>query len=268
MKLASPAKINLFFRVLSKRADGYHEIETLLQAIDLFDTLLIEPHSKDLFSCSDPRLPLDETNLVIRALSLFRKRYSFDMPLRIHLEKRIPMEAGLGGGSGNAATLLWGINLLAGRVATSLELSALGAELGSDVPFFFSTGTAYCSGRGEHVASLAAMRGEGWLAIPPFRLSTRQVYETLRIDALDMQNVWRNDLESAAFSLAPKLSLFKDWLNGFRFDRVAMTGSGSAFFCFGPSRRLDSSFIPFRFAQRSPEGWYTQNDSRIGEKHF
>src|SRR3990167_2918479 len=115
MKLFSPGKINLFFRVLAKRSDGFHQIASLYQAIDLFDILTIERAELDSFTCTDPKLSCDHSNLISKALTLFRTHFSLDFGIRVHLEKRIPMEAGLGGGSSNAATLLWGVNELANR---------------------------------------------------------------------------------------------------------------------------------------------------------
>ena len=148
MKFLSPAKLNLFLRVLRKRSDGYHELASLFQAIDLVDALHVREVSEDRFSCSDPAL-LGPSNLVLRALKLFREKTGLQFPVEMHLEKRIPMQSGLGGGSSNAATALFALNVLAGRVATEEQLCAWSQEIGSDVPFFFSLGTAYCTGRGK-----------------------------------------------------------------------------------------------------------------------
>ena len=117
MRYFSPAKINLFFRVLSKRLDGYHDIASVMQAIDLGDVLTFTNHPRDQMTCSDPTLPCDETNLVMKALKRFREYYSLSS-VHIHLEKHVPMQSGLGGGSSNAATVLWALNEQIGRRAT------------------------------------------------------------------------------------------------------------------------------------------------------
>lgn len=112
LRLFSPAKINLFLHIVSKRSDGYHELSSLFQTITLGDRLTIELSDKDQLSCSDPQLPIDSTNLVLKATALFRKKTGLNPFFKIHLDKKIPIQAGLGGGSSNAATALWGCNLI------------------------------------------------------------------------------------------------------------------------------------------------------------
>ena len=133
----SPAKINLFFRVLSKRSDGYHNIASLYQTINFGDDLFVNKTAgQDLFTTSDRTLPLGKGNLVVRAIQLFRESYPLPS-VHIHLKKRIPKEAGLGGGSSNAATTLWALNQISGSLAGLDDLIRMGSEIGSDVPFFF-----------------------------------------------------------------------------------------------------------------------------------
>ena len=133
----SPAKLNLSFRILGKRLDGYHEIASLVSVINFGDTLTFETSSSDVLTCSDPSLPCGDSNLIARALHLFRARSSLSFGIKIHLDKRIPMQAGLGGGSSNAATTLWALNERMGRPYSLAELCFMGASLGSDVPLFF-----------------------------------------------------------------------------------------------------------------------------------
>lgn len=140
--LFSPAKINLFLRVLGKRSDGYHEIASLFQAINLGDNLTFTLSEQDHLTCSDPHLPCDHTNLVIKAVHLFRKKTNLDTPVTIHLEKEIPSQAGLGGGSSNAATTLWALNALHNYPYTIGQLQIWSAEIGSDIPFFFLSGNS------------------------------------------------------------------------------------------------------------------------------
>jgi 4-diphosphocytidyl-2-C-methyl-D-erythritol kinase len=262
----SPAKINLFFRVLRKRSDGFHEIASLYQAIDLFDRISFSKSEADSLTCSDPQLSCGGDNLIVKALNLFRSHYPVPCGINIHLEKRIPMQAGLGGGSGNAATTLWGLNEWAGRPANLDQLITMGASLGSDVAFFFSHGTAYCTGRGEILEPFTLPRSlEGWLAKPPFGLSTPLVYRETRIEELTDRDpkeilagypLFYNDLEPAAFRLEPRLDSFRKQLEQMGFESVTMTGSGTAFFCIGGSRPNSIEMTPFRSIQRDADAWF------------
>ena len=251
----SPAKINLSFQVLSKRLDGYHEIASLYQAIDLFDTLSLQQSNQDLLTCTDPELLCDETNLVWRALLLFRKHSLFP-PVHLHLEKQIPMQAGLGGGSSNAATALWALNCFAGNPFSLGELRELGSALGSDVPFFLSCGTAFCTGRGEKLEERELFAVQGYLVKPPYGLSTPAVYRETRIAELKAaRGRYFNDLEPAAMRLEPQLVDFKRHLFSLGFHTVCMTGSGSAFFCLGEGSSPKGA-IPFKSISRSSSEWY------------
>lgn len=255
----SPAKLNLFFRVLRRRDDGYHEIASLYQAIAFGDNLILRPHSVDLFTCSDPELPCDATNLVVKALKLFRTHYSFPS-VHLYLEKRIPKEAGLGGGSSNAATTLWALNQFANRPASVSKLQEMAATIGSDVPFFFSTGSAYCTGRGEIIRSINLPNMSFSIAKPPFGLSTQAVYRQVNVDEIEPidplvllesfregKPILRNDLEPFAMRLEPRLAAFKQSLK----DPCAMTGSGTAFF------RLTDEIAAYPSCIRAADSWFS-----------
>jgi 4-diphosphocytidyl-2-C-methyl-D-erythritol kinase len=243
LSFISPAKINLFFRVLHKREDGFHEIASLYQAIDLCDTLYFTLSEKDLFTCSDPSLAMDAQNLVCKALDLFRKKTGRSDPVAIHLEKKIPMQAGLGGGSSNAATALFALNELFSTNLSQKDLIELGSILGSDVPFFFMAGTAYCTGRGEKLQEVPFpenLRSSCiWIAKPKVGLSTPIVYAVCRPELLPLRDpkesvsLFYNDLEMAAFSLFPELGALKAALLESGFETVVLCGSGTAFFCIG-----------------------------------
>ncbi len=234
LSFLSPAKINVFFRVLHRRKDGFHEISSLYQAINLFDTLRISLSSKDEFTCSEPSLFLDHTNLVNKALALFRKKTGSSLCFSIHLDKKIPMQAGLGGGSSNAATALWAFAKLTGLSISQDVLFSWGAELGSDVPFFFSSGTARASGRGEVLVDAnPCIVSPFWIVKPKGGLSTAAVYQNCKPSSEKHREgeVLYNDLEEAAFSLDPSLQNLKKALLSFGFDTVLLCGSGTAFFC-------------------------------------
>src|SRR5438105_5682461 len=149
----APAKVNLYLEVLAKRADGYHEIATLMVAVSLFDTLEFkEEASGDLaLRCSDPNLSTGPDNLIRRAAEGLRRRTGCARGASIRLQKRIPKAAGLAGGSTDAAATLAGLNRLWRLGLKDAELAEVGAEIGSDVPFFFATPAAWCTGRGEKV---------------------------------------------------------------------------------------------------------------------
>ncbi len=252
----SPAKLNLFFQVIRKRPDGYHEIASLYQAIDLFDRLFFSEAKSDQITCTDPSIPLDGNNLIARALKIFRKKYPTP-PLHIHIEKQIPSQAGLGGGSSNAATALWAINEMMGKPAAIKDLMEMGAEIGSDVPFFFSSGCGYCTGRGEKIEEREHRLLTGFLAKPNFGLSTALVYQNTRIEEMPTKKKFFNDLESAAFRLEPRLVEIKRLLQ-LQFKQVTMTGSGTAFFCLDgtPSSIEGVSFFSFCSITRNQLMWY------------
>jgi len=268
LTLFSPAKINLFLRVLRRREDGYHDLASLMQAVDLGDTLEFSLSSRDVFLCTDPVLEKDPKNLVLQALKLFRERTGYVAPLTLHLKKHIPLEAGLGGGSSNAATTLWGLNHLFQAGIDDGTLQAWGGELGSDVPFFFSTGTAYCEGRGEQVTSyprppLATL----YLHKPSFGLSTRAMFQALNLtqqhyaptQLLDRcyssEPCFHNDFEEVAFTLYPELAALKERL-GASYRFVWMTGSGSSLIGYKPLQPA-SEGLPLHSLSRISGQWYT-----------
>lgn len=280
MRYFSPAKLNLFFRVLGRRSDGFHEIASLFQTIDLGDNLEIEQAGEDRLTSSDPQLPCDEKNLVVKALHLFRLRTGLgSFRVQAHLEKNIPMEAGLGGGSSNAATMLFACNEIAGYPASMQELARWASELGSDAAFFFSSGSAYCTGRGENFvdqnfqAERVLVPGQAWIAKPSFGVSTQKAYAASRPEHLEQRDPlaalesflkgtpqFFNDLEVSSFFLCPQLLDVKTALLEAGFSTVVMTGSGSAFICLGLAKAPQVqglSFTPIRPLQREKQEWYS-----------
>lgn len=278
--LFSPAKINLFLQIKGRRPDGFHELSSLFQTLSLGDTIDIETtNGKGLsVSCSDSTLPTDGRNLAFRAVERFWEHTGISTGIKLHLSKRIPMEAGLGGGSSNAATVLWGLNELFGRPLKLEELVDLGADLGSDVPFFFSRGSALCEGRGERLTYLSSLPPQDLLLVKPqFGLSTARVYQEFRPEDrqdLDTKEALRhfaegnwqcwNDLEPAAFRLNPELATFKHFLSECSSGPVMMSGSGTAFFCVGqkemeiPENCLG---IPTGFLNRGVGEWYVEESA-------
>lgn len=271
--LRSPAKVNLFLQIRGRCSDGYHELASLFQAISLCDHLHFKESECDLLTCSDPTLPVDHTNLISKAVHLFRSKTGIKRHWTIHVQKNIPQQAGLGGGSSNAATTLWALNALHGKPATEDELVAWGAALGSDVPFFLSSGTAYCTGRGEVIRSLSPLQNATlWIVKPKEGLPTVQVYAKLKechMSTGDPQkaltsffngsSTYFNDLEKPAFDLLPSLATLKQKLLNFGFSNVLMSGSGSSFFCVGEADPADvSDCLTFKvhYLQRQSNFWY------------
>lgn len=272
LSLFSPAKLNLFFRVLSKRDDGYHEIASLMQAISLGDRLYFERSDRDELTSNDPSLPCDESNLVQRALTLFRQKTGISFPVKIFIEKSIPIEGGLGGGSSNLATTLWALNELSGSRASLSELREWAGIFTSDGPFFFSEGTAYCTGRGEKIKNLSpAPRKNLWLAKVDIGMSTPLVYSRCIPNACSNEDpqkllekgTYINDLEAPVFTLEPKLEKLKHDLLALGFEAATMTGSGSTFFCFGEVENPSLPgvhFIEAPFLTRSENDWYNSHE--------
>lgn len=160
LKLESPAKVNLHLALLGLRDDGFHELAMVMQAIDFCDELVLEPHSGLQLHCEGLELANDHTNLVMQAAQLLRKAFpERQLDARIHLRKRIPLRAGLGGGSSNAAATLMGLNRFWDLGLSTEELQLYGAQLGSDVPFFIAGGTQLCFGRGERLEPVAKPAG-------------------------------------------------------------------------------------------------------------
>ena len=273
LSLFSPAKINLFLQVGSKREDGYHELSSLMQTVSLGDFISYQVAQKDSFSCSDTLLPIDDNNLVLKALKVFRKKSHCNLSFKIHLEKKVPFQAGLGGGSSNAATTLWALNQLTEASYSDLQLMQMGAEIGCDVPFFLSMGTAHCTGRGEKVTLLPNLaKNSLTIVTPSFGQATELVYAQLtsfrknfkKINTISLQEklVYENDLEKAAFAANPKLANVKNKLLQSGFEIVLLSGSGSSFFCFGTadlSSHSDLSQYHVHFIHRSTGKWYHEN---------
>ena len=176
--LQTSAKVNLVLEVLGKRPDGYHEIATVMQTVDLFDRLTLEAAPTISLETDDSALPADERNLIVRAALLLRQVSGVEAGARMRLRKRIPVAAGLGGGSSDAAATLWGLNRLWGLRWPRARLSELAGRLGMDVPFFLTGGPALATGRGERVERLPAAGGYALVLVNPrVPLSTVEVYE-------------------------------------------------------------------------------------------
>lgn len=223
--MKSYAKINWSLRVTGKRADGFHDLETVFQTISLHDELTFRPAEGLSLTCDDPTIPVDDSNLVLRAARLVGAA-----DVAIDLRKRIPAGGGLGGGSSNAATTL--LTLGADRD----DLPDLALSLGSDVPFFLLGGTAYATGRGEVLTPMPDRSGIPLLLVlPEERVLTKDAFGRVRsyspplgIDAYTSGfEAFTNDFEEPVFALIPRLRAFKQRLYEAGAKWASMTGSGS-----------------------------------------
>lgn len=245
--ISAPAKINLTLRIVGRRPDGYHELVSWVGLIGLCDRLRFSFESGGIFfRCDDRAVPSDESNLVVRAANAMRAA-GVDCGASIQLKKHIPIAAGLGGGSSDAAATLLGLNELWALGWSVERLAEIGSTIGSDIPVFVSRRQSVMRGRGEIVSPLA--RGwDGWvvLVVPPFGVSTREVYGELRagdysgtrpepeslvgLSADELSGRLFNDLEPAAFRIAPKLGHLRAFLSEETGRCVRMSGSGSTLF--------------------------------------
>ena len=242
------AKVNLCLKVHSKRSDGYHELTSVMQSVDLFDTVSMDEAEQDsvefLLAQQVIGPPPAQPDLAARALDLFRRRVAPIGPVAMKVAKTIPIGAGLGGGSADAAAVLVGANRMAGDPVTLHELAAIGAEIGYDVPFAVLGGTHLATGRGEELQDLGAPHTLWWvLGIPDFKLATQDVFAEVALhpskggcELLDplrggavaaVGALLKNDLEAAAFRLRPDLARLKEAMLAAGSAGAVMSGSGS-----------------------------------------
>lgn len=241
----APAKLNLFLHVTGRRADGYHLLESVFMLIDWHDTLHFEVRRDARISRQDlSGMPLPADDLIVRAARALQQATGCSQGVHIAVDKRIPAQAGMGGGSSDAATTLLALNRLWNLGLDRRQLQRIGLELGADVPFFLCGHSAWVSGIGEIIEPLT-----GANALPPAQfvvvkpqagLETGQIFSSpwLKRDsrpatiagfAAEHYDFGRNDLQPVAESLQPEVKKARDWLMSFKL-RATMTGSGSAVF--------------------------------------
>lgn len=248
--ISAPAKINLFLRVTGKRPDSYHDIYSWFQALDLCDHLRITKTGSGLtLTTNSPDIPTDSGNLALRAAELLLAQSNIKTGLEIELFKQIPVAAGLGGGSSDAAAVIKGLNRLLKLGLTKTDMMTLGAEIGSDVPFFFSSGQAEITGRGEIVKNIALpVDYHVLLVTPALAIRASEAYERLKLDLtepvanvnftccrkaqelFDVISQVANDLERALRERYPVLSEIRGHLVKSRARVIRLSGSGPTVF--------------------------------------
>ncbi len=248
MKILSPAKINLFLQVTGKRPDGYHELFSLMCCVDLFDTIILQfGGDKISIESSNSQIPLDETNTAHRAASLFFKSLKMTAGLTVRIEKSIPVAAGLGGGSSNAASVLAGLNQHYRFPFSSSELMSMGLEVGADVPFFLFQKPAFASGIGEKLeAYQGTLPFRVLLLNPGVEVPTAEVYQNLKLRLTKCKKIITkpslkqsgfdaslhlcNDLEHVTIDKYPEIESLKQQLLKHGALGALMSGSGPTVF--------------------------------------
>ena len=278
----SPCKVNLLLNILGKRADGFHELETVFHPVNVCDQLSFSRVGAGVqLTCSNPALPTDSTNLVHRAAAAFLQAAKISDGVRIHLEKKIPLAAGLGGGSGNAATTLLGLNELFGQPLSHERLHTLAASLGSDVNFFLQNKPALATGRGEKITSLdffPALRGKAFVLVHPgFGIATAWAYQQLAHfpdvlngragraqklisllqtgDAKKAGAEFYNSLEAPALKKYPVLTLYQEFFREHGALAVLMSGSGSTTFAVMGNQSTGEALVEKFKAQFGQTSW-------------
>ena len=257
LSLKAHAKINLTLEVLGKRPDGYHEVAMIMQSVSLHDTVTLSLRDSGIsLACDRPDLPCDSGNLAFRAADLLRREVGVARGVQIELTKRIPLAAGLAGGSTDAAAVLKGLNRLWQLALPAAELERLAARLGSDVPFCLRGGTSLATGRGEILTPLPDFPGHGVVLVnPPLQVSTAWVYGNYRGVAVnrrgDISSLRRsieqqdfsavagavfNDLETVTIPAYPQVAAIKEQLLQAGAAGVLMSGSGPTVFALTPDR--------------------------------
>jgi len=250
LTLASPAKINLFLHVTGRRPDGYHQLFSLMCCISIQDRIRMEFHGNGMaVECTHSGVPLDDTNLALNAARAFYAACA-DLPaagLRIRIDKRIPVAAGLGGGSSNAAAVLTGLNAYHGNPLSESELSAVGLSLGADVPFFLFGRPALATGVGEHLEPFDMVTDYHLvLVFPGFPVSTAMVFSQLNLGLTNREKKptkallknkgfiapqhLHNDLETVTLKKYPDIEKAKIWLCDLGALGALMSGSGPSVF--------------------------------------
>lgn len=261
LRIKSPAKVNIFLRILDRRKDSYHNIQSIIQMIDLYDILTFEKRGSGITLGSNSKdIPLDSDNIIFRAAELLKEKNMIKEGVSIYIEKNIPVSAGLGGGSSNAAATLVSLNRLWGLGYSMNDLSLIGSRLGSDVPFFLGGPTAFVEGRGEIVHPIRSEKNRWFVLVnPDIKVSTSWAYnrfdevknhkkskkiwltkrekdnrilklDELKLDLIEVSPLMQNDLEAITVKQNRVIKEIKDELRAMNAKGVVMSGSGATVF--------------------------------------
>ncbi len=267
LDVPAPAKLNLFLHITGRRADGYHLLQSVFMLIDWCDTLHFERRAGGAISREDiggsgPALPAND--LVVRAAQALQRASGCEWGAHIALDKQIPQEAGMGGGSSDAASCLLALNRLWGLDLPLEQLLQIGLQLGADVPFFLGGDNAWVEGIGEQLTPVTLPAGNFIVLKPPTGASTPKIFQSpaLKRDSLcstmrdfvasaSVFNYGHNDLQPVAINLCPDIKIGLDWLKNQNLSGT-MTGSGSALFApTSQANKVDITTLPPGWIARS-----------------
>ncbi|NKB36219.1 MAG: 4-(cytidine 5'-diphospho)-2-C-methyl-D-erythritol kinase [Gammaproteobacteria bacterium] len=253
----APAKLNLFLHITGRRADGYHELQTAFQFLDYSDALQFRPRSdKKITRQANYENVAEEADIIIRAASLLREHSKIPFGVDIHINKRLPMGGGLGGGSSNAATTLVALNCIFELGLKQNELSDLGLQLGADVPVFVGAQAAWAEGVGEQLTPISPAEDWFLVVVPDSPVSTAEIFgaadltrNTAAITIRDfLAGAGHNDCENVVRQHYPEVREVLDWLS--RKYETRMTGTGACVFA-----RFDSEDKAGEAAKGLPQDW-------------
>ena len=260
LTIKCPAKVNLFLHITGKREDGYHNLYTLFYPVSICDNLTIEKSDNTILTCSNPDIPCDNSNIILKTHNILRTQFNFKDNYKIHLEKNIPFGAGLGGGSSNAAKYLLGINKLSNLNLSYDDMKNIMAQVGSDTVFFLHNEPMIASGRGEILEKALSLPPLYFIIINPnIFISTKEIYSSpnlkfSNINPLDklkkiytfeeLVSIMNNDMESVVFALHKEVAYIVDYLNTNSSGKALMSGSGSTVFAvYENEAERDNAFI-------------------------
>ena len=254
------AKINLCLNVVNRRVDGYHELEMIMVPLELHDVLTIDKAKETIITSDDVNMPCDERNTIYRAIMLMNETYNLETNFKVHVEKRIPMQAGLAGGSSDGAATIRAINKLMNLSISLEDLIPLAKKVGADVPFCLVNKPAIVKGIGEFITPFEIQNDYSVLLIKPsLGVSTKEAFDMLDFTTAIHPNVelmrtgliegndrmvkdnLLNTLEQSAFKIVPEINTIKQELTQLGFDKVLMSGSGSTVFALSENDQLINS---------------------------
>ena len=257
ISLPSPAKLNLFLHILDRREDGYHNLQTLFQLLDYGDQLSFSINKQpEINVISDLKDVKPQDNLVFKAARALQQATNCSWGCEIQLAKKIPMGAGLGGGSSNAATTLVGLNSLWQCNLSHDQLAEIGSDLGADIPVFVKGLSAFAEGIGDKLTPISLNPIWYLVVTPKIKVSTEQIFchseltrnaPAIKIRALS-EELYRNDCQSVVETLHPEVKQVSDWLK--RYGNPLMTGTGASVYC-----RFDSQQEAKKAQQTVPNSW-------------
>ena len=263
MQIQAPAKINLYLEIVGKRPDGYHNLQSIMHTVSLFDILYFEDDASIKLTCSDATLPVDKTNLIYKTVVKMQKAFGINKGIKIHLVKNIPTGAGLGGGSSDAAATIIALNKIWNLNKTKVELEAFASTIGADVPFFLTGGTAIVEGIGEKITKINVKNKYHFVLVKPgFGVSTAWAYSQVKLPLTNIDKIgsiskvltedvlttsvakqfFFNRFEEFVFPKYREIEDIKKYLESFGCASL-MSGSGATIFALASSNKQSVDLV-------------------------